>query len=56
MTIDEFFNAIKMAKPESREQLVRELLPELDEDERVLAESVVGEFISINEIISQANA
>jgi len=56
MTIDEFFDAVRMAKPEKRDQLVRELLPELDEDERVLAESVIGEFISVNEIIAQANA
>jgi hypothetical protein len=56
MTIDEFFGAVKRSKPEKREQLARELLPELDEDERVLAESVVGDFISVSDGIYKINA
>lgn len=56
MTIDEFFDAVKRSNPEKREQLARELLPELDEDERVLAESVVGDFISVSDAIYKINA
>jgi hypothetical protein len=46
MTIDEFFEAIKTAKPEEREALADKLLKELSPDERVLAESTVGDFIA----------
>jgi hypothetical protein len=46
MTIDEFFDAIKAAKPADREALADRLLKELSEDERVLAGSRVGEFIA----------
>ena len=46
MTIDEFFAAIKAAKREDREKLVGQLLPQLSEDERILAGSTIGEFIS----------
>lgn len=47
MTIDEFFEAIKQAKPEDREKLADQLLPRLSEDERILAGSTVGEFITV---------
>jgi hypothetical protein len=46
MTIDEFFDAIKAAKPAEREALADRLIKDLSEDEKILAASRVGEFIA----------
>jgi len=46
MTIGELFKAVKAARPADREELANRLLKELDEDDRVEAESTIGEFIS----------
>lgn len=46
MSIDEFFQAVKEARPDDREKVAKRLLRELDSDERVLAKSTIGEFIS----------
>jgi hypothetical protein len=46
MTIDEFFEAITAARPVEREALADRLLKKLSEDERVLAQSRVGDFIA----------
>lgn len=46
MTIDEFFQAVKEAQPDSRQDVANKLLKQLDADERVLAEGTIGDFIS----------
>jgi uncharacterized protein YqgV (UPF0045/DUF77 family) len=46
MTIGELFKAVKAARPADREELANRLLMEIDADDRVEAESTIGEFIS----------
>ncbi len=46
MTIDEFFQAVRETRPDKREDVANRLLRELDPDERILAESTIGDFIS----------
>lgn len=46
MTIDEFFQTIRDTRSDKREDVANKLLRELDPDERILAESTIGDFIS----------
>lgn len=46
MTIDELFKAVQNARPADREELAKRLLREIDADDRIDAESTIGEFIS----------
>ena len=46
MTIQEFFESVKAAKPAEREKVAEKLLKELPPDERELAEFQVYEFIA----------